>query len=54
MKLFEDFAGLEKNPKDFYVYSTTSAALNEAIFDASYDASKKTNWKFHHIYEATS
>lgn len=53
-RLFSDFAVLEKQKKTFYVYSTTSAPLNEAIFTAAYEVNKVSHCRFHHIYEATS
>ena len=40
--------------KDVYVYSTTPQSLNEILFDATIEATKRTGVKFHHIYESTS
>lgn len=53
-KLFKTFADKETSFKDFYVYSTSSAPLNEAIFAATKKVNKNSHCKFHHIYEATS
>ena len=53
-KLFEEFSQKDDAPKDFHVYSTTSGALNNVIFNATYQMSRKSKSKFHHIYEATS
>ena len=52
VKLLTSF--VEKDSKEFFVYSTTSPSVNEALFDATQEATKRTKVKFHHIYEATS
>ena len=51
-ELFRSF--INPNSKEFFVYSTTSPPVNEAIFDSAWWVSKETGIKFHHIYEATS
>ena len=51
-ELFRAF--IQKDSKEFHVYSTTSPGVNNSIFEATQLVMKETKVKFHHIYEATS
>ncbi|CAI2375561.1 unnamed protein product [Moneuplotes crassus] len=44
----------DKPVENVYVYSTSSAELNQVIFNTTCKLTKETGIKFHHVYEATS